>query len=113
LKVDHAPAQAPGARREFHPGSPPTVKAGRFEPTSQVCSVCGVKDGPKLLHVRTWTCPHCGTVHDRDHNAAKNAKQAAGPAVTARRAQARTEPVPTQREEEGSHGIHTQRHSTR
>ncbi|MGW3985376.1 RNA-guided endonuclease InsQ/TnpB family protein [Streptomyces mirabilis] len=59
------------------------VKVGRFEPTSQVCSVCGVRDGPKLLHVRTWTCTHCGTVHDRDRNAAKNVKQAAGLAVTA------------------------------
>ncbi len=27
-------------------------KVGRFEPTSQVCSACGVKDGPKPLHVR-------------------------------------------------------------
>ena len=47
-------------------------KVGRFEPTSQVCSACGVKDGPKPLSVRTWTCPACGTVHDRDVNAAKN-----------------------------------------
>jgi IS605 OrfB family transposase len=31
-------------------------KAGRFEPTSQVCSACGIKDGPKPLHVREWTC---------------------------------------------------------
>ncbi len=37
------------------------VKIGRFEPTSQVCSQCGVKDGPKPLHVRvgragrSWT----------------------------------------------------------
>ncbi|MFD9285536.1 RNA-guided endonuclease InsQ/TnpB family protein [Streptomyces mirabilis] len=94
------------------------VKVGRFEPTSQVCSVCGVKDGPKPLHVRTWACTHCGTVHDRDHNAAKNVKQAAGLAVTACRAQVRPELVPAQREEAGSHGIHTgtravQRHSTR
>ncbi len=94
------------------------VKAGRFEPTSQVCSACGVEDGPKPLHVRTWTCTHCGTVHDRDHNAAKNVKQAAGLAVTACRAQVRPELVPAQREEAGSHGIHTgtraaQRHSTR
>ena len=31
--------------REFH-------RIGRFEPTSQTCSACGVKDGPKPLHVR-------------------------------------------------------------
>jgi transposase len=30
------------------------MKIGRFEPTSQVCSECGVKDGPKPLHVREW-----------------------------------------------------------
>ena len=45
---------------------------GRFAPTSHVCSTCGVKDGPKPLSVRTWTCAACGTVHDRDVNAAKN-----------------------------------------
>ena len=44
----------------------------RFEPTSQVCSACGVRDGPKPLHVRVWACAACGTVHDRDINAAKN-----------------------------------------
>jgi putative transposase len=47
-------------------------KTGRFEPTSQVCSACGVKDGPKPLSVREWTCAECGTVHDRDVNAARN-----------------------------------------
>jgi putative transposase len=48
------------------------AKTGRFEPTSQVCSACGVKDGPKPLSVREWTCGACGTLHDRDVNAAKN-----------------------------------------
>jgi putative transposase len=48
------------------------AKVGRFEPTSQVCSACGVKDGPKPLGVRQWTCPACGMVHDRDLNAARN-----------------------------------------
>ncbi len=48
------------------------VKVGRFEPTSQVCSACGVKDGPKPLGVRQWACAACGTVHDRDVNAARN-----------------------------------------
>ena len=48
------------------------AKVGRFEPTSQVCSACGVKDGPKPLSVRRWACAACGTVHDRDVNAARN-----------------------------------------
>jgi putative transposase len=47
-------------------------RVGRFEPTSQVCSACGVTDGPKPLAVREWTCQACGTAHDRDVNAAKN-----------------------------------------
>jgi IS605 OrfB family transposase len=48
------------------------ARTGRFEPTSQVCSACGIKDGPKPLGVRTWTCAACGAVHDRDLNAARN-----------------------------------------
>ena len=80
------------------------VKVGRFEPTSQVCSTCGHPDGPKPLDVREWTCTACGTVHDRDHNAALNVKQAAGLAVAACGAQVRPEPVPAQRTEAGSHG---------
>ncbi len=48
------------------------ARIGRFEPTSQVCSACGVTDGPKPLGVRAWVCQACGTAHDRDVNAAKN-----------------------------------------
>ena len=48
------------------------ARIGRFEPTSQVCCACGVKDGPKPLAIREWTCTACGTVHDRDVNAARN-----------------------------------------
>ena len=47
-------------------------RIGRWEPTSQVCSTCGVKDGPKPLSVRGWECAARGAVHDRDLNAAKN-----------------------------------------
>lgn len=79
------------------------IRIGRFEPTSQVCSACGVKDGPKPLHVRTWTCRACGTVLDRDINAAVNVAKAAGLAVTACGAQVRPERVPAQRGEAGTH----------
>jgi putative transposase len=47
-------------------------RIGRFEPTSQVCSACGLNDGPKPLSVRAWQCAGCGLVHDRDVNAARN-----------------------------------------
>ncbi|NUV63094.1 RNA-guided endonuclease TnpB family protein [Streptomyces sp. CAI-85] len=81
------------------------VRIGRFEPTSQTCHVCGALDGPKPLHVREWTCQICGTLHDRDVNAAINVKTAAGLAVSARGAQVRPGAVPAQREEAGSHGF--------
>ncbi|MFE6954693.1 RNA-guided endonuclease InsQ/TnpB family protein [Streptomyces sp. NPDC057696] len=84
------------------------VKVGRFEPTSQVCSTCGVKDGPKPLDVREWTCAACGAVHDRDINAAINVKTAAGLAVSACGVPVRPEPVLAQREETGSHGYSTE-----
>ena len=47
-------------------------RTGRFAPTSQVCSACGVKDGPKPLSVREWQCAACGAVHDWDVNAERN-----------------------------------------
>ena len=83
------------------------VRIGRFEPTSQTCSTCGTVDGPKPLNIRQWTCTACGTLHDRDHNAALNVQQAAGLAVTACGAPVRPEPVLAQREETGSHGFST------
>jgi putative transposase len=83
------------------------VKVGRFEPTSQVCSTCGHRDGPKPLAVREWACTACGAAHDRDHNAAINVKQAAGLAVTACGAPIRPDPGPAQRGEAGSRGIRT------
>ena len=44
----------------------------QWEPTSQICSDCGFKWGKLDLNVRTVTCVSCGSVHDRDENAAKN-----------------------------------------
>ncbi|TLF77352.1 RNA-guided endonuclease InsQ/TnpB family protein [Nocardia cyriacigeorgica] len=48
------------------------AKVDRFYPSSQLCSACGMLDGPKPLSVREWQCRACGAVHDRDLNAAKN-----------------------------------------
>jgi putative transposase len=67
-------------------------RIGRFEPTSQTCCLCGVKDGPKPLHVRVWQCQRCGAWLDRDINAAVNVAKAAGLAVTACGAQVRPGP---------------------
>jgi IS605 OrfB family transposase len=43
--------------------------------TSQDCSECKARTGPKGLGdlgIREWTCSECGSIHDRDINAAKN-----------------------------------------
>lgn len=48
------------------------VRVDRWFPSSQICSACGVLDGPKPLSVRQWQCRACGVVHDRDLNAAIN-----------------------------------------
>lgn len=53
-------------------------RVDRFAPTSQVCSVCGVRDGRKALGVRVWACGGCGCVLDRDFNAGVNVLLAAG-----------------------------------
>lgn len=49
------------------------IKIGRFTKSSQSCNVCGyININTKDLSVREWTCPECGTIHDRDINAAIN-----------------------------------------
>jgi putative transposase len=43
--------------------------------STQDCSACGARMGPKGwngLSVREWRCSTCGVQHDRDHNAAVN-----------------------------------------
>ena len=49
------------------------VKVPSDYPSSQLCSKCGYKNSiTKDLAIRKWTCPECGSIHDRDINAAKN-----------------------------------------
>ena len=44
----------------------------RWLASSKTCSACGHVLGEMPLHLRIWECPTCRTVHDRDHNAARN-----------------------------------------
>ena len=49
------------------------VKVPTDYPSSQLCSICGYKNSiTKDLTIRKWICPKCGTIHDRDINAARN-----------------------------------------
>lgn len=49
--------------------------APRFYPSSKLCSDCGYKNKDLKLKERSWVCPKCKVVHDRDVNAAKNLGQ--------------------------------------
>lgn len=50
------------------------VQIGRFEPSSKMCSTpgCTYIKSDLNLSEREWICPECGTLHDRDINAALN-----------------------------------------
>ena len=51
------------------------IKIDRFAPSSKTCSKCGHVYKWLKLSERSWTCPKCGTRHDRDYNAACNIKE--------------------------------------
>lgn len=48
------------------------VQVDRFFPSSKTCFECGYIKNDLTLNDRKWTCPKCGTHHNRDYNAAKN-----------------------------------------
>lgn len=52
------------------------VKIDRWAPSTKTCSVCGCRVNLSLKD-RDWVCPHCGTAHDRDLNAAINIRNLA------------------------------------
>ena len=62
-------------KREF-------IQIGQWTPTTKPCSECGHHNENLTLKDRQWTCPDCGSHHDRDVNAAINILRAAlGPFV--------------------------------
>ncbi|MDJ0580563.1 RNA-guided endonuclease TnpB family protein [Crocosphaera sp.] len=48
------------------------VEIDRWFPSSKTCSNCLYQMSEMPLDIREWTCPSCGTHHDRDENASKN-----------------------------------------
>ena len=50
------------------------LQCDRFFPSSKRCHDCGFILDSLPLFTREWTCPECGTIHDRDENAARNIK---------------------------------------
>lgn len=85
------------------------VVADRWYPSSKTCSCCGYRLATLALGVREWTCPGCGAIHDRDHNAATNLENMAvsstasacggkGPGPVRMR---RVKPVPAKQESSG------------
>ncbi|MFI9834742.1 RNA-guided endonuclease InsQ/TnpB family protein [Streptomyces sp. NPDC051913] len=72
------------------------VVIDRWFPSSKLCGNCGTVTGKLPLNVREWPCGHCGVVHDRDVNAARNilaaglAASACGDGVRPQRESSRT-----------------------
>jgi len=48
------------------------IQIDRFFPSSKLCHRCGHKNEDLALNDRTWCCPACGEIHDRDLNASIN-----------------------------------------
>ena len=71
------------------------IKIDRFAPSLKTCSQCGyIYKGLKLSE-RSWTCPECGTRHDRDFNAACNIKEFGLKALPSERGKVKPVDCPT------------------
>jgi putative transposase len=53
------------------------IEVNRFFPSSKACSCCLHVQASLPLHIRAWRCDKCGTLHDRDVNAAQNIRNEA------------------------------------
>ncbi len=47
----------------------------KYYPSSKLCNVCGHKNELLTITDKTWECPNCHTVHNRDINASINLKK--------------------------------------
>ena len=48
------------------------IQISKVFPSSKLCNKCGYKKEDLTLSIRKWTCPKCGSKHDRDINASIN-----------------------------------------
>ena len=53
------------------------VEANRWFASSKTCNICGYVNRDLTISDRSWICPHCGTEHNRDKNAAMNLRDVA------------------------------------
>jgi putative transposase len=51
------------------------LEVDRFFPSSKTCNNCLHQINKLSLDIRSWQCPKCGTIHDRDINAAINIRE--------------------------------------
>ena len=70
------------------------VIADRYYPSSKTCSKCGAKTKHLTLGIREWTCETCGSLHNRDINAAINLKKYAESSLASARREFFASPEP-------------------
>ena len=71
------------------------IKIDRFASSSKTCGKCGHIYKELKLSERNWTCPECGTHHDRDLNAACNIKEFGLKALPVERGEVKPADCPT------------------
>lgn len=48
------------------------IKANQWFASTKTCNDCGEKNSDVVLGVDSWVCPSCGSILERDNNAARN-----------------------------------------